>query len=430
MHDDYDVLSPTCYRGLWVYPITRSEQAPDFMPLPDALEERTASISEAPHAFVPVLELLMRAPQRFVALSGTLLRGGRQNRAVRCTQIWEGPGRGEVEVRCVEARRWGESTGAFHAESVAPPTVRAALSLGSQGDVWSEVTTTLHFTGVHSRTESLLDHADLRRTSGASREPVPPFPGANTVGYVALDGERPVAAELVCNDRIARCYWNLWMGGLAVVGRDKAGDRLEHGEQRIKDLVGSLSSSVRSGHSDVRTEMLEGEATFHGETLVHLVAWPRNTTPTNRLRRRRTEPLERMTVSLASRGRVAPRFVDESDAPTVVGRSVTIDDELLRRARAVVREWRRSVASGDRPTDAEIELERAARRRWPDLRRQERLDRAESDLEREITELLAKVGRFGDARHHRAAARRVTPDHGIDPKSRGSGSGSQPNGRR
>lgn len=277
MHEDYDVLSPQRFHGLWVYPVTRSEQAPDYVPLPSALEDGTIIVAEARSARVPTIDIEVRSPGNYVALSGTLLRGGRQNRAIRRTQVWDAPGQAQVDVRCIEERRWSHSTGAFRAETVAPPSIRAALSRGSQADVWAEVTNVLDLTGTLSNTRSLLDDATLAiNTAPRRRQPIDPppsYPGERTIGYVAMDGATPIAAEFVCNDRIAECYWSRWMRGLGATAPRQAGRRPDNAKRHIRDLVRHLETVARR-QGGLHTGVLDGEATYHNDTLVHLVAWP------------------------------------------------------------------------------------------------------------------------------------------------------------
>lgn len=199
--------------GVWALPVATPIEPPGvFTELAAAVTEGSARVGELPEPEVETLLVETRVP-KVLALAGTLLSGGRQDRAVRETALFETPGAHRLPVRCVEQGRWAESSQPHRPRAASVPMqVRRALRDGEQGDVWREVEMHLSRRGVASHSRSLAHDDRFGREAGAESFAQPPD---GTTGVVFFGPTGVVAAEWIADARIARILWDRWLGGMA-----------------------------------------------------------------------------------------------------------------------------------------------------------------------------------------------------------------------
>ncbi|WP_156036441.1 ARPP-1 family domain-containing protein [Blastococcus sp. URHD0036] len=217
-----------------------------------------ATVDVAERSGSPVVEELVvtnRGNSPALLLSGELLEGGWQTRALAGTTLLA-PGRPTVQsVVCVEQGRWHGATAHQRRARRAPVGVMRAVE--SQHEVWDRVRGYAAVAG-HSPTESLADRLDI--TAPVTRDltrGLRPLTGQRGV-LVGIAG-RPVSLELFDSGRSLAAHWSalLHAATMDALGRPDvrtpaalARSFAERVEGTALTLAGpaGLGARVRGGH--------------------------------------------------------------------------------------------------------------------------------------------------------------------------------------
>jgi hypothetical protein len=172
--DGLQIGAATTYRGLTMFPLFgRTESAPGYMLLDEALGQRQAQVTEATADGI-VGEVLFSnlASLPVLLLEGEELLGAQQNRIVNLTMLVPPQSDLRIPVSCVEEGRWHSTSAAFAA---APRTLHATAramnsehisaelrvpgvgSSGGQEDIWTDIRGKAARLGVASDTHAIAD---------------------------------------------------------------------------------------------------------------------------------------------------------------------------------------------------------------------------------------------------------------------------------
>jgi len=125
-----------------------------------ALSRGVLLVREKGTGTVPVVLVENRSRDDMVfIMSGELLAGGKQTRTVRQDVVLSPGQRVELNVFCVEQRRWEGDLSFKSSGTLLPQSIQQSLRKGAdQQMIWSEVARNNRALGVETSTDS-LDHA-------------------------------------------------------------------------------------------------------------------------------------------------------------------------------------------------------------------------------------------------------------------------------
>lgn len=210
------------YRGLTVFPLTlrRGQASHDIRTLDEALNHGWITIQEKGSAEVSTIRVRNKSKHLVLFMGGEIITGGKQNRVIKEDVLL--PRRSkfiDVPVYCIEQERWSGKNAVFASgNSLAHQSLRASAAKGeSQGAIWKEVDKQSARTKVSSRTrdyQEIYKDKAVRRQLDECVARLRGFQGRNTIGAVAVAGNRIIACDLFSNpvlfaklwDKICRSY--------------------------------------------------------------------------------------------------------------------------------------------------------------------------------------------------------------------------------
>ncbi|MBX3217059.1 MAG: hypothetical protein KF850_33815 [Labilithrix sp.] len=207
--DDRTFGAPTVLGNLAIYPVTSRSQVAvgPLVSLDDALARRDAEVREVTGGgAVNKLVIDNKGSTPIFVLAGTVVKGGNQDRQIGQDFIIESKKTTPVDAFCVEHGRWNGqrdgrvTAGRFDSSGVvATSKVRAAGQYKmSQGEVWSNVSSTNAAHRKHSSSDTLMATLDDATVAKARAALVAQIDGAlatvtpasDLVGVAyAIDGE-------------------------------------------------------------------------------------------------------------------------------------------------------------------------------------------------------------------------------------------------
>ena len=174
---------------------------------------RTASktqlkVSELQNAQVPLLEVENSEDLPLVLFEGTILEGGRQDRALIRSLVVEANAKREIPVACVEQRRWHGTPNQNLGSRVAPAKVRNSLrglkvnqggqvfhAPVNQSEVWDQIEGYENRYLAHGGNSSLAN-LDEQVKARAGKNLETPVPLAGQRGFIVGVLGKPLALEL------------------------------------------------------------------------------------------------------------------------------------------------------------------------------------------------------------------------------------------
>ena len=175
LHDSLATLTigePIQYRSLTLLPLAWPEAAePEYLLIDEAIDAGEAFVEEVDaNGQVPNLRLVNRGVRPVLVPEGSILVGAKQNRVVNLTILAPAKEILLLPVSCVEAGRWRMTSPHFAATHAAPASLRSKKLVGvqrnretsgrpesDQGEVWSEIDSSLAACAAPSPTRSLTD---------------------------------------------------------------------------------------------------------------------------------------------------------------------------------------------------------------------------------------------------------------------------------
>jgi hypothetical protein len=211
--DGVQIAEPIAYRQLSVYPILVEDETllrGRWLTLDKAISRGVLDVGEKGGGNVPVVRVGNKSrDENVLIMTGEVIAGGMQTRTIR-QDVVLAPGQAiDLDVFCVEARRWaGEGKFSGGSKVMLPQSIQGTLRAGAdQGKVWSEVARNNSSLKAENSTGSLekaLNSSHVkRRLEEARRTIVPEIPGG-TVGFIFVDNGRALGAELFGSEELAR----------------------------------------------------------------------------------------------------------------------------------------------------------------------------------------------------------------------------------
>jgi hypothetical protein len=207
-----EIYAPIRYQHLAVFPVRLREGATlrgSWLTMDQALSRGVLLVREKGTGTVPVVLVENRSRDDMVfIMSGELLAGGKQTRTVRQDVVLSPGQRVELNVFCVEQRRWEGDLSFKSSGAVLPQSIQQALRKGAdQQMIWSEVARNNRALGVETSTDS-LDHALKSEKVGNSlaevRRRILPEVPADSVGFIFVSGHRALGAEFFGRPDLAK----------------------------------------------------------------------------------------------------------------------------------------------------------------------------------------------------------------------------------
>jgi hypothetical protein len=211
--DGVKIAEPIVYRQLSVYPIL-VDDVPllrgHWLTLDKAISRGILEVSEKAGGSVPVVRVGNKSRDESVLImTGEVIAGGMQTRTVRHDVVLA-PGQTiDLDVFCVEARRWaGEGKFSGGSKNMLPQSIQGKLRGGAdQSGMWSEVARNNSSLRAENSTGSLdmaLNSTHVRRKlDDVRRRILPQIPGG-TVGFIFVGHGRALGAELFGSEDLAR----------------------------------------------------------------------------------------------------------------------------------------------------------------------------------------------------------------------------------
>jgi hypothetical protein len=293
----------TVHRNLVVWPLLRPADAPDdapsYLPLPDALARGAVRITEVSEGgSVPQLTVVNDADAPVLLLDGEELVGAKQNRVVNLTILAPAKRSLPIPVSCVERGRWHWASRHF---AEAPRTMfaegrarkmrdvsRSMRESGSraadQGAVWDAVAARASSLRVASPTGAMGDVFDGHRASleayvGAFRA------APRQAGAVFAIGGRVAGLELFDSARTWRTYMpklvrSYALDAIDALSRREASPPARAPGRGLKELLAAVRRAEGAAYpavgvgEDVRFEAagVAGGALVADRAVVHLSA--------------------------------------------------------------------------------------------------------------------------------------------------------------
>lgn len=211
--DHVQIAEPVAYRQLAIYPVLLKDHPTlrgDWLTLDRAIARGVLDVTEkGGGGSVPVVIVENRSRHEHIfIMAGEVISGGKQTRTVRKDVVLAPGQRIELDVFCVEARRWEGEPEFSAAKALVPQSIQKELRKGAdQQRVWSEVARNNAALKAENATGSLeraLKSKDVEQKLAKVREAIVPKVPRGTVGFLFVDGHRPVGADLFGDEEIAR----------------------------------------------------------------------------------------------------------------------------------------------------------------------------------------------------------------------------------
>jgi hypothetical protein len=211
--DGVKIAEPVMYRQLSVYPIL-VEDVPllrgRWLTLDKAISQGILEVSEKPGGRVPLVRVGNKSQdENVLIMTGEVIAGGMQTRTIR-RDVVLAPGQTiDLDVFCVEARRWaGEEKFSRGSKTMLPQSIQGELRKGcDQSKVWSEVARNNSSLRAENSTGSLevaLNSPQVRKDLEDARRKIVPQIPSGTVGFIFVDRGRALGAEFFGSEDLAR----------------------------------------------------------------------------------------------------------------------------------------------------------------------------------------------------------------------------------
>lgn len=211
-----EVGSPYRYGGLTVFPLTvsRAVSRDDIRTLDEAIRNDWIVVREMDNAQVSEVHVRNDSRHMVFLMAGEIVAGGRQNRVIREDVLL--PARSgfiEVPVYCVEQERWAGKTERFSSPaSMADQGLRKSAVAGeSQDRIWRDAAAKAESVGVSSKTrnyQEIYDDRDVKRRIDAAIARFTRFLRRDTIGAVAVMGDRIVSCDIFSDPALFSRLWN------------------------------------------------------------------------------------------------------------------------------------------------------------------------------------------------------------------------------
>lgn len=287
--DQVQIGEPIFYRQLAVYPLFLEHGGRlegRWLTLDEAMRRGVLVVTEKEGGSVPVVMVENRSREEYVfIMRGEILSGGKQTRTVREDVILAPGQRVELSVFCVERGRWHGGDKFSGSSRMVPLAVQKQIAQGEgQSSVWESVRGLAQKLQAASPSENLemaLDAPHVRRDLDKVQKEIAPRIPARTMGFLFLQGRRPVGADMFGDAQIARELLPKLLDAYAVdcilLEKDApAAERAGVDQEAIeffKRIVraGSQRAQTPGSGAGVRTDSLGlvGGGVSFGGTVVH-----------------------------------------------------------------------------------------------------------------------------------------------------------------
>ncbi|MGO9109073.1 MAG: ARPP-1 family domain-containing protein [Thermoguttaceae bacterium] len=283
------ITAPIVEQRLAIYPVL-VDDVPllhgAWQTLDEAIARGTLAIHEKDGGSVPVVSVENRSKEAYILLMmGDVIKGGMQTRTVRYDTVL-GPGQWlDLEVFCVEARRWNGDPVFSAANAKVPQSIQNELRRGaSQGEVWQHVAGNNASLGAENATGSLemaLKSASVEEKLDAVRKRVVPEIPRGTVGFIFVHDSRAVGAEFFGREELARAEFPQLLDSYAVDYVLLSGRDIRRSDERNDNVAisffervcraGSQRAKTPASGAGIRTQAdgLLGDGVSLDSTLVH-----------------------------------------------------------------------------------------------------------------------------------------------------------------
>ncbi len=181
--------------------------------LDQAIDHGDLIMSEKGGGSVPQVSVENRSKDSYVLLMmGDVVKGGMQTRTIRQDAVLAPGQRLDIEVFCVEARRWEGEKSFYPGNAKVPQSIQNQLRKGeSQSAIWGGVARNNASLGTENSTGSLeraLKSPGVERKLDAVRKRIVPQIPRGTVGFIFVHGGRAVGAEFFGSEALARAEFS------------------------------------------------------------------------------------------------------------------------------------------------------------------------------------------------------------------------------
>ena len=167
------------YNGITLFPLMNSMDAIQYITLKEAYENQLIKISEiSDSGSVPELNVVNLGQKNILLIDGEELAGAKQNRIINTSIMIPIKGDLVIPVSCTEEGRWSYNTPTFYdSDELATSSIRASkvnnvsnnlnnhMSYASdQSDIWNNIRAMRNKDNISSRTGSMKDVYDHKRT--------------------------------------------------------------------------------------------------------------------------------------------------------------------------------------------------------------------------------------------------------------------------
>lgn len=212
------VGQPLTKFGQTLYPLYSSEIPTDIR----GGQRLSLQVSEVGGGTVGTLHVANAGEAFMLVPSGTVLKGGLQNRVVNSSVLIAAGESYDVPVSCVQQGRWSGQRTFERGSSVAPRSVRRRMqettiprhdgySRADQGAVWAQVEMALNERGARNQTGDLtqIENSRVSDPRRAKIEKVAaggPLPGQ--IGLAVMQGSRVVSIEMYASSALLADHWD------------------------------------------------------------------------------------------------------------------------------------------------------------------------------------------------------------------------------
>ena len=288
--DYVQIAEPVVYRQLAVYPLLLRDYAElrgGWLTMDAAISRGVLVVTEkGGGGSVPVVIVENRSRREHVfIMAGEVISGGKQTRTVRRDVVLAPGQRIELDVFCVEARRWQGGKQLAAGNTLLPQSIRKELRKGAdQARVWSEVARNnraLQAENASGSLELALRAKPVQDKLAAVQRSIMPRVPPGTMGFIFVGRGRAVGAEFFGKDDLARALLPKLLDSYAVdlVILPKAAPHLERdighdaAIEYFKRIVrtGSQRTGTPGSGAGIRTRGggLLGDGVSLGGTVVH-----------------------------------------------------------------------------------------------------------------------------------------------------------------
>jgi hypothetical protein len=247
--------------------LTSGEDTFRYLVGDEAIKKGLIEVKEVNESGIVNLLVVVNKSGEFVFLmDGDILSGAKQNRVLNTSVLLAPNSTTKIPVSCVEAGRWSRKSAAFDATDYVSPSILRTMkaravtfnrrsngqAMADQGDVWKSVSSYEAMYNVKSRTSSLSDIFDAKKSDiGKLEEHFKVEPAAN--GAALFIGKSLVSVDIFNRMDVHVHYFPKLVRGAA----------FEAGVSKTKGVVSEAEAKFRAVDLLDRIEELELE-TFPG----------------------------------------------------------------------------------------------------------------------------------------------------------------------